>query len=107
MKKRLIVLATVAIILVSGATVAAVTLPGACPSSFHSYSATSCVSDATHIAPSSGVRIPVAMAPLDRRLALRLEIVVVAMLIAGGVLWLGSTAIRRPADPVPHLTLSA
>lgn len=107
MRKRLIVLGTVAVILVTGATVAAVTLPGACPSSFHTYSATNCVSDATHIAPSSGVRIPVAMAPLDRRMTLRLEIVAVAMLVAGGLLCLGITAIRRPAEPAPALTLSA
>jgi hypothetical protein len=104
MRKRMIILVTVAVMLPSGAAVAAIALPDACRSSFHRSSATTCTSDATHIAPSSGVRIPVAASAPDRRMTLRLEIVGFAMLVATGLLWV--VLHRRPAEPAPAATLT-
>jgi len=104
MRKRLIVLVTVVTMLLSGATVAAIALPDACPSSFHRSSATTCTSDATHIAPSSGVRIPVAASAPDRRMTLRFEIVGFALLVATGILLV--VLHRRRAEPLPAATLT-
>lgn len=106
MRKRLIVLVTVVVMLLSGATVAAIALPDACPSAFHRYSATTCISDATHIAPSSGVRIPVAASAPDRRMTLRLEIVGFAMLVATGLLWAVLHRGRRTSEPGPAMPLT-
>ena len=101
----MIILLMVAVMLPSGATVAAIALPDACPSSFHRSSATTCTTDATHIAPSSGVRIPVAASAPDRRMTLRLEIVGFAILVATGLLWV--VLQRRPDEPAPAATLTA
>ncbi len=106
MRKRLIVLVTVVVMLLSGATVAAIALPDACPSAFHRYSATTCISDATHIAPSSGVRIPVAASAPDRRMTLRLEIVGFAMLVATGLVWAVLHRGRRTSEPSPAVPLT-
>jgi hypothetical protein len=103
-RKRLIILVAAVTMLLSGATVAAIALPDACPSSFHRSGATTCTSDATHIAPSSGVRIPVAASAPDRRMTLRLEIVGFAMLVATGLLWV--VLHRRPAKTAPAAALT-
>jgi hypothetical protein len=98
MSMRAIVFVVVPVIILVGAATAAVALPGGCPSSFHRLSGTTCVSDATHIAPSSGVRIPESTMPIDQRMTLRLEIVAVALVGAAGFLWIG-TGSRRPSEP--------
>jgi hypothetical protein len=83
--RRFPVLCLIAL-LVSGAGLwAAIALPPACPAGFHPYSATYCESDATHIAPSSGVRIPIAMAPYDARAATKVALAV-GSLAVGAVL---------------------
>jgi hypothetical protein len=93
-RKRLVAIAILAVV-ISGASIwTAVALPPACPGGFHPRQA-ACLSDATHIAPSSGVRIPVATTAYDSRVPLRIGIGLGGVLIAA-VLVLAARPKRGP-----------
>jgi len=73
---------SVAAVVFVAALAVAVVLPPVCPTGFHVYG-TGCLSNATHVAPSSGVHIPVmAMLTRDRRLVFRGGIAVGGLIVA-------------------------
>jgi hypothetical protein len=99
MRKRAPILVLLAAIILGSAIVVAVNLPATCPDGYHPYSSIACESDATHIAPSSGVRIPVAMTPPDQRRTLRGEIGMVGFVLASGLLLAAWGERERRATP--------
>jgi len=110
MKARIMVLlASAAVVLLGGLTVAAVAIGPSCPSGFYRNASGStspsetdpilnlgpCTSYATHIAPSSGVRIPRYATVMDPHLAERLEIGIASVLVAAGLTGLALAQYRR------------
>jgi hypothetical protein len=89
--KRLIVAAAAAGIIFGGLTIAALAIPSVCPGGTHAIGPSTCVSDGTHAAPSSGVSIPYYSTGSDDRFVLRIELVAVGLLGA----WGAFHAIRR------------
>jgi hypothetical protein len=69
-------------------------LPDGCPNGFH-VRGVICLSDGTHLAPSSGVRIPDAQTSLDNRWTTRAEVMLVGLFLAGGLVFADSRSVRR------------
>jgi hypothetical protein len=92
-----IVLVIVGVVVLSGSLIAAIVVGPACPRGWHDQPEGGCVTDATHIAPSSGVRLPVAvMMERPSRTRERIGILIVGALSAGILLWFGlSDGLRR------------
>lgn len=99
MKARIMVLlASAAVVLLGGLTVAAVAIDPSCPSGTYwnggpttrpsvaagTIPIPTCTSYATHVAPSSGVVIPRYATYMDPHLAERLEIGITSLLVAAG-----------------------
>jgi hypothetical protein len=93
--RRLVVCSLLAVFVFGALALVALTLPAVCPGGFHptvinGVDSLGCTSDATHIAPSSGVRIPVAgTLTRDPRVGLRIWIGLVGLFAAGGLVWAG------------------
>src|SRR4249920_1690109 len=88
-RRRMLALTVLALIVFGGMTAIAFALPSVCPSDTHA-SGTVCISDGSHPAPSTPSRtIPDYQTSRTSRSALRVEMVLVGMLVAGGLLWLG------------------
>lgn len=84
---------------VLGAFVAGAALTSGCPSGWHEIASGGCLTDSTHLAPSSGVRISDAvMLHRDPLWELRAGILVVGVLLASGILWIGLKG-GRPSLP--------
>lgn len=94
MKPRVLVLSILAIVVLSGFSVAAIAMPASCPDGTQKTSATTCLSDSEHSAPSSGIMIPNYVTGPDSRSVLRAEIVLGGFLVAG-VLILAARKPRR------------
>jgi hypothetical protein len=87
-KRRVIVLATCAFVILGGSAAGAVLMPSTCPSGWHELASGWCETDATHIAPSSGYRIPDAvMTQRDSHLALRVGLVLLGLSLSLGLIW--------------------
>lgn len=80
-----------AVIVLSASTSFAVALPSTCPPGFHDGTSVACVSDGSHLAPSSGVAIPdFAMLKKDPRIQFRAEVALAGLLLGCGLLFIGS-----------------
>jgi hypothetical protein len=89
MKRRITILAVSALV-VLGAFITGAALTSGCPSGWHELASGGCLTDSTHLAPSSEVRIPDAMMlQRDPRWGLRAGILGVGVLLTGGILWVG------------------
>lgn len=87
-----IALALFVVLGLSAFTATAVVLPPSCPGGFHEVSSHTCLSNDTHVAPSSGVRIPdAAKLDLDSRAGLRATLAFVGAALLVGVMWAFST----------------
>jgi hypothetical protein len=90
--RRFGVLALLAAVALGSSLWLAFTLPDGCPDGFH-VRGVICLSDGTHLAPSSGVRIPDAQTRLDNRWRLRAEVLLVGAFIAGGIAFAASRSV--------------
>jgi hypothetical protein len=88
-----LVVAAVIVLLGASAAGAFVIRPG-CPSGWHPGRTSWCVTDATHVAPSSGVVIPDEAMPEPSRTRLRIEIAAGGVLVAGILLWFGLVEVK-------------
>lgn len=96
MKWRAGLLALLAAVVLVSSLWVAFALPDGCPNGFH-VRGVICLSDGTHLAPSSGVRIPDAQTSLDNRWTTRAEVVLVGVFLAGGLVFVASRSVRpRP-----------
>lgn len=104
MKPRVLVLSILAVVVLSGFSIAAVAMPASCPDGTHQTSAKTCLSDGEHSAPSSGIMIPNYVTGPDSRNVLRAEIALGGLLVAGALLF----AARKPSRhaPSPALTFA-
>lgn len=106
MRARLVILSVLAVVVLSASTAAAIALPSVCPSGFHDVvdPRIACISDGSHVAPSSGVMIPnAAMLKKDPQIALRIEIEIAGLGVGVGLLVLAALGSRRSPvsiDPV-------
>jgi hypothetical protein len=92
MKMRVVALVVLAVVVLLALTATAIALPDACPAGTHPLSASTCLSDGEHAAPSSGIMIPDYSTAPDGRLGARLGLVALGVLTAGGLVVL---AVRR------------
>ena len=97
MRARLVILFVFAVLVLSASTAAAVALPSVCPSGFHDVRdpGIACISDGSHVAPSSGVMIPnAAMLTKDPQIALRIKIAIAGLGVGVGLLVLAALGTR-------------
>jgi hypothetical protein len=90
--RRFGVLALLAAVALASSLWLAFALPDGCPDGFH-VRGVICLSNGTHLAPSSGVRIPDAQTGLDNRWTLRAEVLLVGAFIAGGLAFAASRSV--------------
>jgi|GEM_PF-5437550 hypothetical protein len=82
----MVVVCVLALVLVGVFAATAAVVPSVCPAGFH-VNGVVCLSDASHIAPSSGVRIPNAVIlQRDPRLTLRFAIALAGLVLAFGMI---------------------
>ena len=111
MRARLVILSVLAVLALSASTAAAIALPSVCPSGFHDAvnPRIACISDGSHVAPSSGVMIPnSALLKKDPQIALRIEIAIAGLGVGVGLLVLAALGTRRSPvskDPVVATTI--
>ena len=93
MAKRFIALVVLAAAIFAASLWLAFTLPDGCPGGFH-VRGTVCLSDGTHLAPSSGVTLPNAQTSLDNRWSMRVDIALVGAFVAGGLAFVASRSAK-------------
>jgi hypothetical protein len=86
-------------VVISGFSVTALAMPASCPAGTHKTSASTCLSDGEHPAPSSGIMIPNYVTGPDSRNVLRGEIALGGLLVAGALLFAARKPSRRPSPP--------
>lgn len=85
MRTRVIVLVVLAVVVLLALAATAIALPDACPAGTHPLSASTCLSDGEHAAPSSGIMIPDYSTAPDGRLEVRVGLAALGVLAAGGL----------------------
>jgi hypothetical protein len=93
--RRLVgLLALLAAVVLAASLWVAFAIPDGCPDGFH-VQGVICLSDGTHLAPSSGVRIPDAQTSLDNRWTTRAEVVLFGVFLAGALVFAASRSVPR------------
>src|SRR5439155_23279861 len=77
---RVVALGAVVALILGGFIAGAILLPSVCPGGSREVG-TVCLSNATHLAPSSGIRIPVYSGPRDARPSLRVGIALMGLVL--------------------------
>ena len=92
MNTRGVVLVVLAVVVLLASAATAVAVPDVCPTGTHPLSSSTCLSDGEHAAPSSGIMIPDYSTAPDGRLGVRVGLVALGVLAAGGLVVL---AVRK------------
>lgn len=90
------VLIVSALVVLGASAAAAINIHPECPSGWHDLGTSWCVTEATHLAPSSGITIPDATMPRPSRASLRIDVIILGALIATTLLWFGLSRETRP-----------
>ena len=85
MRTRVVALVVLAGVVLLALATTAIALPDVCPAGTHPLSASTCLSDGEHAAPSSGIMIPDYSTAPDGRLGLRVGLAALGVLAAGGL----------------------
>ena len=110
MRARLVILSVLAVIVLSASMAAAVALPSVCPSGFHEprRPGIACISDGSHVAPSSGVMIPnAAMLKKNPQIALRIKIAIAGLGLGAGLLVLAALGTRPRRSSIDTVVATA
>jgi hypothetical protein len=83
------VLIVSALVVLGASAAVAIAIHPECPSGWHDLGTSWCVTDATHLAPSSGIAIPNETMPRPSRASTRIDVIILGVLIATTLLWFG------------------
>jgi hypothetical protein len=105
MRTRVIALVVLALVVLLAFAATAIALPDACPAGTHPLSASTCLSDGEHAAPSSGIMIPDYSTAPDGRLGVRVGLAALGVLAAGGLVVLAVRTTRGGEGSQPSALL--